>query len=297
MKPISRRRLARAACVVAVGLAGAMVIAAEKIGPQQPWSSFKVHDLTRPAPPVVTPGTASTPDAPGKPPSDAIVLFDGTDLSKWQAVGGGEPTFKVVDGVALSYGPKYMETKDKFGDVQLHVEWAEPAEVKGDSQGRGNSGVFLMGKFETQVLDSYNNPTYPDGQCGAIYGQYPPQVNACRPPGEWQTYDIIFHHPRYDGDKMVEPAYITTIQNGVLLQDHQRIEGPSGHMRVATYPTDEKFETGPIALQYHGNPVRYRNIWVRPLEALDTLQHTGKYPDGTAPPAPVMAEKKAEEKK
>jgi hypothetical protein len=285
MQSISRRRLARAACIAAVGLAGAMVIAAEKIGPQQPWSQYKVHDMTRPVPPIVTPGTASTPEQPGKPPSDAIVLFDGTDLSKWQAVGGGEPTFKVVDGVALSYGPKYMETKEKFGDVQLHVEWAEPAEVKGDSQGRGNSGVFLMNKFETQVLDSYNNRTYADGQCGAVYGQYPPQVNVCRPPGEWQTYDIIFHHPRYEGDKLTEPAYITTLQNGVMIQDHQRIEGPTGHMHVASYPENQKLETGPIALQYHGNPVRYRNIWVRPLEALDLQQHTGQVPDTAAKPA------------
>jgi len=285
MQSISRRRLARAACIAAVSLAGAMVVAAEKAGPQQPWSQYKVHDMTRPVPPVVTPGTASTPEQPGKPPSDAIVLFDGTDLSKWQAVGGGEPTFRVVDGVALSYGPKYMETKEKFGDVQLHVEWAEPAEVKGDSQGRGNSGVFLMGKFETQVLDSYNNRTYADGQCGAVYGQYPPQVNACRPPGEWQTYDIIFHHPRYEGDKLTEPAYITTLQNGVLIQDHQRIEGPTGHMHVASYPENVKLETGPIALQYHGNPVRFRNIWVRPLEALDLQQHTGQVADTTAKPA------------
>lgn len=287
MEPKIRRRLARVACVAALSVAGAIVVAAEHVGPQQPWSSFKVHDMTRPAPPVVTPGTASTPEQPGKPPSDAVVLFDGTDLSKWQAVGGGEPTFKVENGVALSYGPKYMETKEQFGNVQLHIEWAEPTPPKGDSQGRGNSGVFLMGKFETQVLDSYNNPTYPDGQCGSVYGQYPPQVNACRPPGEWQAYDIVFHHPRYDGDKMVEPAYITTFQNGVLLQDHQRIEGPTGHMTVAHYPDAEKLklEKGPIALQYHGNPVRFRNIWVRPLEALDEQQHTGKVAGAPEKPA------------
>jgi hypothetical protein len=282
MQLIFRRRVAKAACVGVLGVAGAMVVAAEKSGPQQPWSDWKVHDMSRPVPPIVTPGTASTPDQPGKAPSDAIVLFDGTDLSKWQAVGGGEPTFKVENGVALSYGPKYMETKEQFGDVQLHIEWAEPTPPKGDSQGRGNSGVFLMGKFETQVLDSFNNRTYADGQCGGIYGQYPPQVNACRPPGEWQSYDIIFHHPRYEGDKMTEPAYITTIQNGVLLQDHQRIEGPTGHMIVAKYPENVKMEKGPIALQYHGNPVRFRNIWVRPLEALDAQQHTGKVAEGTA---------------
>ena len=275
MKIWKHRKIASVAGLTGVLLAGTLVLAAEKAGPQQPWSPFKVHDMTRPAPPVVTPGTASTPETPGKPPSDAIVLFDGKDLSEWQAQGGGEPTFKLVDGVMLSYGPKYLESKQEFGDVQLHVEWAEPAEVKGDSQGRGNSGVFLMGKFETQVLDNYNNPTYPDGQCGSIYGQYPPQVNVCRPPGEWQTYDIIFHRPRYEEGKLKEPAYVTVLQNGVLVQDHHRIEGPTGHMQVAHYP--DKFpEKGPIQLQFHGNPVRYRNIWVRPLEALEIQQDTGK---------------------
>ena len=271
------RRLAAGACVAALALAGALVLAQEHAGPQQPWSKFKVHDMSRPAPPVVTPGTCSTQEEPGKPPSDALVLFGGkeSDLSNWQAAGGGEPTFKVEDGVMLSYGPKNCQTKEQFGDVQLHVEWAEPTPPKGDSQGRGNSGVFLMGRFETQVLDNYNNPTYPDGQCGAIYGQYPPQVNVCRPPGQWQTYDIIFHHPRYRGDQMASPAYITTFQNGVLVQDHQRIEGPTGHMIVAKYPS-EKLLKGPIELQFHGNPVRYRNIWIRQLEPLARQQHTGE---------------------
>ncbi|HET6246143.1 MAG TPA: DUF1080 domain-containing protein [Tepidisphaeraceae bacterium] len=265
-------KIAAAACVVAAGM---LAFAAEKQGPQQPWSKWHVHDMERPAPPIVTPGTASTADKPGKPPSDAIVLFDGTDLSKWQAQGGGEPTFKVVDGAALSYGPKYLESKEKFGDVQLHIEWAEPVPAKGDSQGRGNSGVFLMGQFEVQVLDNYNNPTYPDGQCSAVYGQYPPEVNVCRPPGEWQTYDIIFHRPIYKDGKLAEPAYETVLQNGVLTQDHQRIEGPTGHMIVAKYP--DKFpDKGPIALQYHGNPVKFRNIWVRPLESLEHLQQTGE---------------------
>jgi hypothetical protein len=290
MQLMNRRALARLAGVIALSGAGALIFAAEKAGPQQPWSSYKVHDMTRPAPPVVEPGTASTPDQPGKPPSDAVVLFDGKDLSQWQAQGGGEPTFKVVDGVALSYGPKYLETKEQFGDVQLHVEWAEPTPPKGDSQGRGNSGVFLMGKFETQVLDNYKNPTYPDGQCGAIYGQYPPEVNVCRPPGEWQTYDIIFHHPRYDeSGKMTEPAFITTLQNGVLVQDHQQIQGPTGHMIVAHYPENQKLLKGPIALQYHGNPVRYRNIWVRNLEALEEQQQTGKVAEATPTAAPAEA--------
>ena len=284
MKSWTRRKIARVAGLASLAVAGALVFA-EGNGPQQPWSPFKVHDMSRPKPPIITPGTPSTADAPGKAPSDAIVLFDGKDMDQWQAQGGGEPTFKLVDGVMLSNGPKYLETKQKFGDVQLHVEWAEPSEVHGDSQGRGNSGVFLMGLFETQVLDNYNNPTYADGQCGAIYGQYPPQVNVCLPPGQWQTYDIIFHHPRFENGKLVEPAYVTTLQNGVLIQDHQRIEGPSGHMRVAKYPENMP-EEGPIDLQYHNNPVRFRNIWVRPLEALEIQQHTGK----------VAEEKPAEEK-
>lgn len=287
MKFWTVQKLARTAGVAGFALASALVLA-EGNGPQQPWSPFKVHDMSRPKPPAVTPGTPSTPDAPGKAPSDAIVLFDGSNLDAWQAGGGGEPTFKMVDGVLQSTGPKYLETRQKFGDIQLHLEWAEPSDVKGSSQGRGNSGVFLMGLFETQVLDSYNNPTYSDGQCGAIYGQYPPQVNACRPPGEWQTYDIIFHRPRYEDGKLKEPAYVTTLQNGVLIQDHQRIEGPSGHMMVAHYPASMP-EEGPLALQYHNNPVRFRNIWVRPLEALDLQQHTGKFADEKKEPSTIPA--------
>ncbi|HEY2587213.1 MAG TPA: DUF1080 domain-containing protein [Tepidisphaeraceae bacterium] len=291
MTPKIRRGLFKVACVAAVGLAGAagVLLAQEQAGPQQPWSKWKVHDMERPVPPVVKPGTFSTPEQPGQPPSDAIVLFDGKDLSQWQSVGGGEPTFTLQDGVMLSTdlknpkNTKTLESKQQFGDVQLHVEWAEPTPPKGSSQGRGNSGVFLMGKFETQVLDSYDNRTYADGQCGAVYGQYPPQVNVCRPPGEWQTYDIIFHHPRYDeSGKMTEPAYITTLQNGVLVQDHQRIEGPTHHMTVAHYREGQKLEKGPIQLQFHNNPVRFRNIWVRPLEALEHQQHTGEVANASA---------------
>src|SRR5579862_2758277 len=163
------RRSAKIAGLAGVVLAGMIAMAAEN-GPPQPWSKWKVHDMERPAPPIVTPGTASTPDMPGKPPSDAIVLFDGTDLSKWKAANGGAPTFTLKDGVMLSTNladPKnnqYLVSKEEFGDVQVHVEWAEPVPAQGTSQGRGNSGVFLMNKFEVQVLDNYNNPTYPDGQ-------------------------------------------------------------------------------------------------------------------------------------
>jgi hypothetical protein len=288
MYSMIRRKLTVTVCAAGLGVAGAIVLAQEGGGPQQPWSKFKVHDMTRPQPPIVTPGTFSTPDQPGKPPSDAIVLFDGKDMNHWQAKGGGDPTFTLQDGVMLSTNlqdpsnNKYLQSKDQFGDVQLHVEWSEPTPPKGDSQGRGNSGVFMMGLFETQVLDNYQNPTYPDGACGGIYGQYPPLVNVCRPPGEWQTYDIIFTTPRYQDGKMTEPAYITTLQNGVIIQNHQRIEGPTGHMIVAHYP-DTMLEKGPIELQFHGNPVRYRNIWVRPLEALEKQQQTGEV---AAPAAP-----------
>jgi hypothetical protein len=300
MKSFLGTRSAKIAGVASVVLAGALVLAAEEKkkdrsheGPQQPWSKWKVHDLDRPMAPVVTPGTFSTPETPGKPPSDAIVLFDGTDLSHWQAAGGGEPTFTLEKGEMLSTNlkdpknNKYLESKDKFGDVQLHVEFATPSPAHGESQGRGNSGVFLMGKFEIQVLDNYQNVTYADGACSALYGQYPPQVNACRPPGEWQTYDIIFHKPVYKDGKFEEPAYVTVLQNGILTQDHHRIEGPTGHMIVAKYP--EKFpETGPLQLQFHGNPVHYRNIWVRPLEALEHQQATGET-EHSATPKPAEA--------
>jgi hypothetical protein len=277
----NRRKFVRLACVLGLSAAGAMVLAAEKGGPPQPWSPYLVNDPARPAPPIITPGTVSTQDAPGKPPSDAIVLFDGKDMSQWQAQGGGDPTFRLEDGAMLSYGPKYCETKRKFGDVQVHVEWSEPTPPKGSSQGRGNSGVFMMGLFETQVLDNYDNPTYADGLCGAVYGQYPPEVNACLPPGQWQTYDIIFRHPRYKDGALVEPAYVTVLQNGVLIQDHQRIEGPTQHMVVAHYP-DSMPDEGPIDLQYHNNIVRFRNIWARPLEALEVQQQTGKVADAGA---------------
>lgn len=275
MRVSIRGRAGWAAGLAGVGLMALLAVAQEHAGPQQPWSKFKVHDMQRPAPPVVKPGTPSTAEQPGRPPSDAIVLFDGKDLSKWQSPGGGEPTWPLEDGAMLSSGGKPIQTKDKFGDIQLHVEWAEPTPPKGDSQGRGNSGVFLNGMFEIQVLDNYNNPTYPDGQCGGIYGQYPPQVNACLPPGQWQTYDIIFTHPRVKDGKVVEPAYVTVLQNGVLLQNHQRIEGPTGHMIVAHYP-ENLADHGPLELQFHGNPVRYRNIWLRKLHNLEVQQHTGE---------------------
>lgn len=202
----------------------------------------------------------------GGPPSDAIVLFDGKDLSQWVRREDGRPPAKwdIKDGAMVVNGTGWIETKEGYGDCQLHVEWATPAEVKGEGQGRGNSGVYLQGRYEIQVLDSYENKTYFHGQAGALYKQYPPLVNASRPPGEWQTYDIIFHAPRFaDDGKVTTPGRITVLHNGVLVQDNVEILGSTSHLGVPKYEKHGPKE--PIALQDHGNPVRYRNIWVRPL--------------------------------
>jgi hypothetical protein len=226
---------------------------------------WKIHDLNRPLPPVVTPGTASTQDAPGIPPSDAVVLFDGKDLSQWLDTNGGPAKWKVENGYA-EVVPKTgnIHTKTPFGDCQLHVEFSEPVPPKGESQERGNSGVFLMGLYEIQVLDSYENKTYADGQASAVYGQYPPLVNASRPPGQWQTYDIIFHGPRFTRElRLARPARVTVFHNGLLVQDNVPLTGPTAHgERPAYAPGPDK---APLALQDHGNLVRYRNIWIRPL--------------------------------
>src|ERR1035441_8118474 len=182
-----------------------------------PWA---VHDRNRPQPKLVTPGTFSSQEQPGKPPSDAIVLFDGTDLSKWEAdEGEGVPTKWIVKDGAMECVPKsgYIRTKDKLGDIQLHIEWTAPTKVEGESQGRGNSGVFLMGLVEVQVLDNYNNPTYADGFAGSVYGVMPPYANALRPPGQFQVYDIVFRRPIYKEGKQLDPGYITGFENGVLV--------------------------------------------------------------------------------
>ncbi len=213
------------------------------------------------------PGTFSSQEQPGKPPSDAVILFDGTDLSKWEAdTGTGIPAKWVIKNGAMECvpGSGQVRTKEKFGDCQLHVEWAAPINVQGVSQGRGNSGVFLLGLIEVQVLDNYNNPSYADGMAAAVYGQDPPMANALRAPGEFQTYDIVFRGPIYDANgKEADPGYVTVFENGVLVQDHAMIEGPTGNM-IRTKPTHFP-EAGPLKLQDHNNPVRYRNIWYRPL--------------------------------
>jgi hypothetical protein len=228
---------------------------------------YEVHDSRRPQPAVITPGTFSTQDQPGTPPSDAIVLFDGKDLSRWESVKGGPAPWKVVEGhIECVPGSGDIRTRQQFGDVQLHIEWLVPQGTKGRSQERGNSGVFLQGLYEMQVLDSYKNETYADGMAGAIYGQYPPLVNASRAQGAWQAYDIIFHAAKVLDGKVVRPARVTAFFNGVLVQDGMDLIGPTGHKVLATYP-GRLTDKGPLRLQDHNNIIQYRNIWVRELPA------------------------------
>jgi hypothetical protein len=231
--------------------------------PMQPNGKWHIHDGTRPQPRIVTPGPAL-----GAPPTDAIVLLgSGTDASAWQMTGGSPLTWPVKDGV-LQSAKGMIETKAQFTDFQLHVEFATPKEVKGEDQGRGNSGVFLLGVFEIQVLDSFNNQTYPDGQASAMYGQYPPLVNASRGPGEWQAYDIVFTAPRFSQAGTVDkPAVVTVFHNGVVVHNATAFLGPTSHKVIGKY--DPKQAKGPIRLQDHGNPVHFRNIWIRQLKGYD----------------------------
>lgn len=256
--------------IMAASLCGAQTPATNhdlgfKDTPMLPGLPYHVHDPDRPHPKVVTPGKQL-----GDPPSDALILFDGKDLSKWtgqrssitRAGSTGAPEWKIENGY-FEVVPKTGEiaTKESFGDCQLHIEWSSPASVQGNSQARGNSGVILMGLYEVQVLDSYNNPTYADGQAGAIYGQWPPLVNATRKPGEWNAYDIVFEAPKFEGDKVVKAAYITVFLNGVLLHNRQPSMGPMVYRQVAQYKPHAA--QAPLVLQNHNSPVRYRNIWIR----------------------------------
>jgi len=217
-------------------------------------------EVWEPEPEVITPGAD-----PAQPPSDAIVLFDGTDLSSWVGEGGKEPEWMVEDGamtVVKQTGP--IRTKQGFGSVQLHIEWRTPSEVVGDGQGRGNSGIFLQDNYEVQVLDSYDNRTYSNGQAASIYKQHIPLANACRPPGEWQTYDIIYKAPSFDNQgQLVNPAYVTVIQNGVLVQNNVELMGPTTYRGKPQYKAHG--DKLPLQLQDHGNPVSFRNIWIREL--------------------------------
>lgn len=234
--------------------------------PVIPGQKWKVHDIDRPRPKTITPGAHY-----GEPPSDAIVLFDGKDLSKWQNSKGGKVSdakWKVAGGyVECVGGTGDLMSKEKFGDAQYHIEWASPTEIDGTSQWRGNSGILLMSRYEIQVLDSFNNPTYADGQAGAIYGWWPPMVNPTRKPGEWQAYDIILEAPKFDGATLKKPAYVTVILNGVVLHHHQEIGGPMAHRVVRKYEPHAAEES--LSLQDHDTKVRYRNIWVRKLKGYD----------------------------
>ena len=237
--------------------------AAKSERPFAPGGKYRVGDMGRPRPPVVEPGTASTPEQAGRPPSDAVVLFDGKDLSHWEAKDKGQPVppkWKIENGY-VEVTPKggTLWTKEKFGDGQYHIEWATPSEVKGSSQGRGNSGFFLPGYGELQILDSYQNDTYPDGQAAAFYGKYPPQVNASRKPGEWQTYDVVLELSKTDDKgQITRPGRVTVLHNGVAV--HHALEFTN------------RMSEAPLSLQDHNNPMRFRNIWVRKLPGYDSTE-------------------------
>jgi hypothetical protein len=231
--------------------------------PQLPNSPYRVHDPDRPQPPMVeTGGPVSI-----KPPSDAKVLFDGGGLDAW-TTGGGDAKWEVKDGVLVASPGGEIQTRESYGPVQFHIEWRVPAGRPVNGQGGGNSGVFFMGMYEVQVLQSHENPTYPDGQAASLYGQQPPLVNATSPQGEWQSYTIAFEPPVYEGGKVAKPAMTTVIHNGVIVQHGETFLGPTRHREVASYP-EQHPETGPIRLQYHGDPIEFRNIWVRPLGERD----------------------------
>ena len=259
------RRIALSFLTVAVVASGLIAQQKAPIGyddtSMQPGNKWHIHDPNRPQPRVVAPG--AVPATPVPPPDDATVLIGSRDdLSAWQMNDGSPATWAMVNGV-VSTGKGQIRTRAEFTDFQLHVEFATPAEVQGDSQERGNSGVFLLGVFEIQVLDSYRNRTYADGSAAAMYGQYPPLVNASRPPGEWQTYDIAFTAPRFTPAGAVErPAIVTVFHNGVLVHHATPFLGPTAHKQIPPYKAE--FAKGPLALQDHGNPIRYRNIWIRP---------------------------------
>jgi hypothetical protein len=219
----------------------------------------KLTEIWDPAPEIVTPGKTS------EAPSDAILLFDGSNLDEWTNEKGGQAGWDLRNGIlTIKPGSGSIKTKRSFADCQLHVEWRSPSKIEGEGQGRGNSGIYLQGRYEVQVLDSYNNPTYSNGQAGSIYKQHIPLVNASRKPGEWQTYDIIYAAPRFNIDSTVKkPAYITVLHNGVVVQNHSEIKGATTYVGQPQYIKHAfKF---PLMLQEHGNPVSYRNIWIREI--------------------------------
>lgn len=240
-------------------------------GDPLPGQKWRVHDRTRPQPRKVTPGQpVPTPAAP----SDAIVLFDGKDLSKW--VGGGrggavtEPRWKVENGyMEMTPAGGGLTTRDSFGDIQLHLEWTTPPVTDPTRVGqfRGNSGIILMGRYELQILSSYDNPTYADGSAGSIYGLYPPMVNPCLPEGQWNSFDLVFEAPRFDGDKLAKPAFLTLFFNGLVVHNRAQLLGATARLPIAAYTPHEP--ELPLSLQAHVGPARYRNIWVRRLPGYD----------------------------
>jgi hypothetical protein len=263
MKPL---RSVSATTVLNFAVMGALQMAGGGACFAQPDPAWMDHDRNRPQPPVVTLAIASTQDQAGKAPSDATVLFDGQDLSQWSTMDGKTTKWIARHGyMECVKGSGFTRTLQNFGDCQLHIEWATPVPGEGEGQGRGNSGVFFgLDRYEIQVLDSFENQTYADGGAGAVYGQYPPLVNVCRPPGQWQTYDIVFTAPLFDGEgKLLSPARVMVIQNGVLIQNNVQLTGPTSWLERAPYQAHP--EKQPISLQDHGNPVRFRNIWVREL--------------------------------
>jgi hypothetical protein len=247
----------------AVAVVGLGMAAGAQSGRRAGIEKWTIHDEARPMPPVVDPGPAGP---PSPVPGDATVLFDGKDLSAWTTGKGTPATWKVQDGyMEVTQKSGSIQTRQGFGDCQLHVEWASPSPAVGEGQDRGNSGVFLMNTYEVQVLDSYHSKTYADGTAAAIYGQYPPLVNASRKPGEWQSYDIVFHAPRFDaGGGLARPARLTVFHNGILVQDDEELTGPTANK--ARPPYKAHADKLPLSLQDHSHPVRFRNIWIRELK-------------------------------
>ena len=236
--------------------------------PMLPGGKWHVHDAKRPQPVKIKDGSCSTQQRSSLPPSDAQVLFDGKNLGMWRSANGDAPGWKVQDGY-MEVVPKSGDiyTREEYGDIQLHVEWRTPTPLRPGNQWQGNSGVFLFGVYELQVFESSRDLIYADGQAGAIYGQYPPLVNPACEPGQWQAYDLIFSAPRFKNGKLETPAYITVFQNGVVIHNHTAIMGETGHRILPHY--EDRGLRGPIRLQEHGDMVRYRNIWVRPVESGD----------------------------